>query len=146
MSTTLKIANGDIVKYSGSKYGFETISGRDKVTQDLKMIFTTSIRASTGIGCGLEEVIGNDTMDFSSSYTIMPAVFDFQNRCRVGLSTLQNEQKRVGLASRTPDELIRDFSSVKIIPDSEDSRSFKWSVDVATVTGFDKITISGKVG
>jgi len=144
MSKTLKIVAGDIVKYQGSKSGFELVEGKDKVTQDTKMIFLTSVRRLTGLGCGLKEVIGRDTMRPVAGYLDMPAVFDFQNRIAQGLYRLQEAQKAYQVGSRTNAELIYDFSAVRIWPNQEDPRNFSWQISIRTDKGRDSVQISGR--
>jgi hypothetical protein len=145
MARTLKITNGDIVKYLGSTYSYQLLSGREKVTQDIKMVLTTSVRASTGLGCGLDDVIGQDTMNSVSSFTQFPAVFDFQNRVRVGLERLSTAQKNYLYGQRSNDEIIKDISAVRIWPASSDLRNYRWRVDVLTIKGKEGISITGQV-
>jgi hypothetical protein len=145
MSRTLKITNGDIVKYAGSDNGYRMMSGKEKVTQDIKMIFTTSVRPTTGLGCGLDEIIGNDTMNPLSTFMQFPATFDFQNRIRIGLSRLQNAQNNYQFSQRTKSELIAEYSQVRVWPNGDDPRNFRWRVDILTKDNGNPVSISGSV-
>lgn len=144
MSRTLKITNGDMVKYLGSDTGYRMLTGKEKVSQDVRMIFTTSVRASTGLGCGLDEIIGNDTMTPLASFMQFPAVFDFQNRIRIGLSRLKVAQRNYLFRNRDKSELISDYSQARVWPDTSDPRTFRWRVDVVTVAG-ESISTSGSI-
>lgn len=134
MTTTLKITNGDIVRsVSGSSYAM--VEGKDKVRQDVQCILTTSIRPTTGLGCGLEEVIGHDTYNPISNYTTTPIMFEFQGRVRAGLDRLKRTQTSYQLSYRPYTELIYDYTSVQIWNINEDPRNFRWRVGINTVDG-----------
>lgn len=144
MSRTLKITNGDMVKYIAGDNGYRMLSGKEKISQDVKMILTSSVRSTTGLGCGLDEVIGNDTMNPVSSFMQFPAVFDFQNRVRIGLSRLKKAQRNYLFRNRDKAELISDYSQARVWPNQNDPRTFRWRVDIITVAG-ESLSTSGSV-
>lgn len=142
MSRTLKIDKGDIVRlYTNQDY--EYISDQTKVKQDVGMILTTGIRTSTGLGCGLDELIGADTLEPIAGYAEFPVIFDFQQRVRVGLSRLRSAQRSYQFEQRSPKELIFDYSPVEIWRAAEDPRNYKWKVDVITEDGRTSFSING---
>lgn len=144
MARTFKIENGDVVKYQRNTDTYEFVSGNEKLKQDIKMILTTSVRNSTGLGCGLDEIIGKDTTAAISGFMLFPAVFDFQTRIRTGLNRLKTAQKQYLYGQRTRDELIYDFSEARIWPSQDDKRSFFWNVDILTVDGRTGFSINGR--
>jgi len=142
MAKTLKFTDGDMVRlYTNT--GYEYVEDREKGYQDVALILTTDVRVSTGLGCGLDKVIGKDTMAQTNALAQFPAVFDFQNSLRIGLSRLKNAQKAYMYGQRTPGELIYDFSPAEIWAENEDPRNFKWSVSIITVSGRDGYSLAG---
>lgn len=139
---TLKVVDGDIVRYTRGT-GYYTVEGKDKVKQDVRMCLTTSIRSSTSIGCGLDDIIGKDIENPASTYFNFPLGFEFQNRLSNGLNRLISAQKRYLVGFRPATELIADFSEVRTWRLSGDQRSFKWAVEIYTVDGRSNFTISG---
>lgn len=139
---TLKVVDGDIVRYTRGT-GYYTVDQKDKVKQDVKMCLTTSIRPSTAIGCGLDEIIGQDIDNPASAYFNVPMGFEFQNRLSNGLNRLIAAQKRYLVGFRPATELIADFSEVRTWRVANDQRSFKWSVVIYTVDGRSNFTLSG---
>jgi hypothetical protein len=142
MSTTLQFSNGDMVRLDGGT-GYSYVSGKSKVKQDVECVITTDIRKSTGLGCGLRQIIGEDTMMYTSSYTQYPAVFDFQRNLYNGLSRLKSAQKFYQYDTRTPDELIFDFSTVKVWYSDQDPRNYEWSINVFTEDRRSNFTVGG---
>lgn len=142
MSRTLKFKDGDVVRlYTNQDY--EYVSGSAKVKQDVGLILTSGIRASTGLGCGLDDLIGDDTLEPVAAYSEFPVIFDFQQRVRVGLSRLRSAQRSYQFEQKTPKELIFDFSSAEIWRQAEDPRNYKWKVDVITEDGKSSFSING---
>lgn len=142
MATTLQFSNGDMVRLDDGT-GYSYVSGKSKVKQDVECIITTDIRKSTGLGCGLKQIIGEDTMMYTSSYTQYPAVFDFQRNLYNGLSRLKSAQKFHQYDTRTPDELIFDFSTVKVWYSDQDPRNYEWSINVFTEDRRSNFTVGG---
>lgn len=143
MSRTLKFVNGDMVQ-SDDGFGYAFVSGKDKAVQDVECIITTDVRPTTGLGCGLRAILGEDTMAYSAAYTQYPAVFDFQRSLYNGLNRLKSAQKFYQYDTRTPDELIFDFSPVRVWYSDQDPRNFEWSIDVFTVDGKSNFTVGGE--
>ena len=142
MARTLKFINGDVVR-SDDGYGYSFISGKDKIRQDVECIITTDIRRSNGLGCSLRSILGKDTMAYTSAYTQYPAVFDFQKNLYNGLNRLKSAQKYYQYSTRTPDELIFDFSPVRVWFSDQDPRQFEWNIDVFTIDGKSNFTLGG---
>jgi len=145
MCSTLKFVSGDLERLPGNN-GYTFVEDKEKLQQDVEMILTTGIRSTTGLGCGLDDVIGKDTMQYSAAYTTFPAVFDFQQRLNAGLSRLRGAQKSYQYGERTDNELIYDFTAARVWYDNEDPRNFSWSVEVYSVGGGKPITINGSTG
>lgn len=142
MAKTLKFSNGDMVRLYTNN-GYEYVEDREKGYQDVALMLTSGVRSSTGLGCGLDDVVGMDTEAQSNYMSQFPAVFEFQNRVRIGLARLKNAQKGYLYSQRTPGELIYDFSQANIFMSHEDPRSFKWSVSIITVAGPDSYSLTG---
>lgn len=142
MTRTLKITNGDVVRsFNNNDYVF--VSDTDKIKQDVANVLTTSIRSSTGLGCGLDELIGSDTENTATSFSIFPVASDFQARVRVGLSRLKKAQQDYLFDQRSPKELIYDFSPAQIWQLIEDPRNYGFSVRVLTEDGKNNFAING---
>lgn len=139
---TLKVTDGDIVRYTRGT-GYYTVEKKDKVKQDVRMCLTTGIRTSTALGCGLDDIIGQDIDNPASIYFNAPSNFEFQNRISNGLNRLISAQKRYLVGFRPATELISNFSEVRFWRVRNDSRSFKWSVEIYTIDGRSNFTISG---
>lgn len=144
MCKTLKFVDGDMERLVGNN-GYTFIEGKEKLQQDVEMILTSDIRATTGLGCGLDKVIGQDTMSYSSSFTVYPAVFDFQQRVILGLSGLRGAQKSYQYGDRSSEELVYDFSPARVWYDNVDPRNFNWAVEVYSVAG-GKTIVNGSTG
>lgn len=142
MSRTLKVTDGDVVRLFTNQ-DYEYVSDNEKVKQDVGMILTTGIRATTGLGCGLDDLIGDDTLEPVAAYAEFPVIFDFQQRVRIGLSRFRAAQRSYQFEQRTPQELIFDFSPVEIWRQAEDQRNYKWKVDVLTEDGKTSFSING---
>lgn len=142
MMYTSQIINGDEVRSVGGS-GYETVSGKDKIRQDVKMVLTTNTRNTTGLGAQLEDSIGKDVENPASFYTNTPFMFEFQMRVKSALDRLKRIQRRFQYSYRVPAELIHEFTTVNIWPVKEDPRNFRWKVDIITVDGSSKISIKG---
>lgn len=141
MSWTFKIENGDIVRAPYNN-GYLQLEGSAKLKQDVEMCLTTDIRSSSGIGCGLDEVIGKDVMNPVSSFMQFPAVVEFQSRVTSGMNRLKRILERTLLNYRSQSELIVEVSPVQIWPMDDDPRNYRWRVDILSGSGED-IPISG---
>lgn len=142
MSKTLKIINGDVVR-SFTNQGYSYVSETAKARQDIALMLTSSIRTITGLGCGLDDLIGSDPTNEISQYSIFPILFDFQTRIKSGLNRLKSAQRNYSYAYRTPKELIYDFSSAEIWQTPEDPRNYKFRVDVITDDGSTRFSVGG---
>ena len=142
MSRTLKFSNGDIVRLYTNQ-GYTYLSEQEKLKQDVSLILTSGVRSSTGLGCGLDDLIGDDTLEPIAAYAEFPVIFDFQQRVRIGLSRFQSAQRTYQFDQRPPKELIFDFSPVEIWRAAEDPRNYKWKVDVITEDGRTSFSING---
>ena len=142
MSKTLKFHNGDMVRsYLNSSYNY--VEDKEKVRQDVKLMLTSGVRKSTGLGCGLDEVVGQSVNNPVCAYAQFPIVFEFQTRLRVGLSRLKSAQRRRQIRQRTPGELIFDFTPAEVWMDNGDPRNYKWSVNIITEDGKSNFSIGG---
>lgn len=144
MTTTLKFSDGDMVRL-GSNQNYSYVSGRNKVKQDIESTLTTDIRASTGLGCSLDHVIGEDTMSELSALSMFPAVFDFHTRIQSGMAALKNAQRSYQFTERTSDELIYEIPPANIIPSKNDFRTFTWQLTALTESGA-SVKVSGISG
>jgi len=142
MAQTLKFVNGDMVRLFNNQ-GYEYVDAGEKVRQDVELILTTGVRSTTGLGCGLDDLIGEDTMDSVMAYAEFPVIFDFQQQVRIGLSRLRGTQRTYHLSQRSPKELIYDFSPVEIWRLAEDPRNYGWKVDIITEDGRTSFSLSG---
>jgi len=142
MAKTLKFQNGDMVRsYLNSSYNY--VEDKEKVRQDVKLILTSGVRKSTGLGCGLDEVLGAMDNNPMYAYAQFPIVFEFQTRLRVGISRLKAMQRRKQIRQRTPGELIFDFTPAEVWMQNEDPRNYKWSVNILTEDGKSNFSIGG---
>jgi hypothetical protein len=144
MSKSLEFTNGDFVR-SYTNQGYYFVEGKAKITQNVACILTTGVRATTGLGCGLDDLIGADSVSPISAYSQFPLIFDFQNRVRIGLTRLKSAQRQYHYAQRTQSELIYDFSPVEIWQDNVDPRNFRWKVDVLTEEQNASFSLNGAV-
>lgn len=142
MTKTWKITNGDIVRLPGNT-GYYTVEGREKCRQDVQNSLSTDSRDSTNLGCGLDECIGVDADNPASAFSSAPAAFEFQTRVRAGLNRLKATQKQFQFSERTAQELIYDVGPVQIWPIAEDTRNFRWRVDIMTIDGRANFTVNG---
>ena len=142
MAKTLKFSKGDMVRLYTNQ-GYTYVSDNEKVRQDVGLMLTSGIRSTTQLGCGLDDLIGDDTLSPVAAYAEFPVIFDFQQRVRVGLSRLRSAQRAYLFDQRTPDELIFDFSPVEIWRTAEDQRNYKFKVDVLTENGKTSFSING---
>ncbi len=142
MSKTLKISGGDISRvYTNNGYTY--VEGGDKVKQDVRMVLTTAVRASNGLGCGLDEVVGMTDADPHENYAQFPIALEFQNRVRVGVTRLQLAQRKYQFSTRSPQELIYDFSPAEVWQEPSDPRSYRWRVDVITEDKNSSFSVAG---
>jgi len=142
MTTTLKMYNGDIVR-NFSNQGYEQLSDTDKLRQDVAMSLTSDVRPLTGVGCGLDQLIGTDPTNEISQYSMFPIMFEFQTRVRGGLNRLRSNQRSFNFANRTLKELIYDFSAAEVWQTPEDPRSYKFRVDVISEDGSTQFSVGG---
>lgn len=129
-----KISNGDEVRLSNNR-GYESISGKDKVRQDLAMIFTTDIRDTTGLGGQLDDVIGEDAENPATAYSVTPLMFEFQMRVKSAVDRLKKAQRKYQYSYRVPSELIHDFTEARIWPIIDDPRNYRWEIGIQTMDG-----------
>ena len=142
MSKTLKFTDGDMVRsYTNSSYLY--VEDGEKIKQDVALMLTSGVRASTGLGCDLDGVIGKDAENPLYAYSQFPIVFNFQTRIRIGLERFRNQQRKYLFSQRTPKELIFDFAPAEVWIDSSDPRLFKFRVDVLTEDGRTSFSLSG---
>jgi len=131
---TTQIVDGDEVRSLGSS-GYELISGKDKVRQDVRMVFSTDIRPTTGLGSKIEDSVGQETENPATAHSSIPFMFEFQMSVKSALDRLKRAQRQFHFAYRIPAELIHDFSAVQIWPVASDPRNFRWKVDIQTIDG-----------
>jgi len=142
MAKTLEWSDGDMKRlYTNS--GYNWVEGKTKVKQDVVCMFTTDIRDSNGLGMSLDEVVGAVESDPHEAFSHFPIAFEFQSRVDVGLSRLKQAQRKYQYATRTPQELIYDYSSPDVWQDYTDPRLFRWKVDIITEDKNSSFSISG---
>jgi hypothetical protein len=134
MLYTSQIANGDEVR-SVTNSGYDLVSGKDKIRQDIHMILTTDIRRTTGLGAQLNDMVGKDTENPALAYTNTPFMFELQMRVKTSMDRLKAAQRRYQFSYRVPAELIHDFSQVQIWPLADDPRNYRWQLDIQTLDG-----------
>ncbi len=140
---TNQIVDGDEVR-SVTSSGYELLSGKDKVRQDINMSFTTDIRSTTGLGSQIEDAIGQEEANPAVAYSDTPFMFEFQMRVKSSLDRLKRAQRQYRFLYRVPAELIHDFSAVQIWPVVDDPRSYRWQVKIQTIDGAG-VSVKGKV-
>jgi hypothetical protein len=144
MSRTLKVTNGDMVRLE-SNQGYAFVSGKEKLKQDVACLFTTGIRYSTGLGFGLDDLVGGDTMQHTSDFSVYPAAFDFQEGITLGMEKLKGNQRMYFYADRDASELLADWKPARVWYSSVDPRTFNWSISFTSEEG--KIqALSGTAG
>ena len=144
MSWTFSIENGDLVRNPATGR-YDELSDKYKLDQDVRMVLSTDTRDSTGVGCGLDDVIGKDVADPVSAYLSAPIMFHFQMLVRNGLERLRRAQRTSQYSQRTAAELIYDFSPVSITLDKKDPRNVLWTVYIYTVDSQSSFALSGTV-
>ena len=142
MAKTLKFQNGDMVRLFTNS-GYEYVSDGDKVKQDVALMLTSGVRGSTGLGCGLDEVVGEVGNNPTYAYAQFPIVFEFQTRLRVGLDRFKSAQRRYQFSQRTPKELVYEYTQAEVWIDPVDPRSYRWSVNVITEDGSANFSVGG---
>lgn len=126
MSKTLKISNGDIVISSVTGRPV-TISGIDKLKQDIIEFFTIYIQPS-GFGSGLEQLIGaTDTSDMIVSMA--------DRQIRMGIEEFINIQRSDVTTYRSSDEKILGVTFINVQKDSEDPTKYYFIVNIVTESG-----------
>jgi len=144
MAKTLKFENGDIVR-EHTNVGYQMVTDNQKLRQDVSNMLTTSVRSSTGLGCGLDELTGDDSDNPVNAHSTFPIIFDFQTKVRIGLQRLKEEQRSHLFLQRSPRELIYDFSPAQLWRSASDPRSIQWRVDVLTEDGGTSFSLNGLV-
>lgn len=141
MSWTLKVVDGDVVRLH-TNVGYEQVTGKDKLKQDVLMTLSTSVRSDTGIGTGLGQVIGDRTDKEPDNVYSTPAMFKFQTLVRNGLSRLKYNQRNFFFNRRTPYEMLEDFSPVQVWA-TDDPRVYRWRVDLYTMGNLPNFAAGG---
>jgi len=141
MSKTLKFQNGDMVRSYTNSYHY--VEDNEKVRQDVKLMLTSGVRKTTGLGCGLDKAVGKMSGDPSASYATFPVVFEFQTLLRTGLNRFKSMQRRSLIGQRTPGELIFDFTPAEVWAENQDPRNYKWSVSIITEDGRSNFSLGG---
>jgi hypothetical protein len=131
---TWKVVDGDVVR-SYTNTGYTSVSGKDKVRQDVACIVATDMRDSTGLGCSLGSSIGIDVENPASAFAITPVAFDFQMKVQTGMNRLMAAQKNYQSEYRTDEELISSSGPVQIWQLQADPRNFGWLLPVSTIAG-----------
>lgn len=137
-----KIVNGDEVRSIGNS-GYESVSGKNKVRQDLAMIFTTDIRDTTGLGGQLNDVIGEDAENPATVYSVTPLMFEFQMRVKSAVDRFKKAQRKYQYSYRVPSELIHDFTAAQIWPIADDPRNYRWEIGIQTMDGASSFVLKG---
>jgi hypothetical protein len=139
-----RIVNGDEVRaYNGN--GYELVSGKNKLKQDVNMVFNTDVRETTGLGSKLADTVGVDAANPAVMFSPTPFMFEFQMRIKSALDRLKRAQRKFQFVYRVPKELIDDFTPVQIWPIKDDPRNYRWEVNLQTVDGVTTVPFRGKV-
>jgi len=142
MSWTLKIVDGDVVRYH-SNTNYKIVQGVDKLRQECKMILTTNVRRD-GVGAGLERILGADIDGEEPALAWRtPSMLQFQQYVRNGISRYRWAQRNYQFNRRTPAELLTDFSPVHVWQDDTDPRKFRWRVDFYTMRNLPDFALGG---
>lgn len=142
MTKTLKMVDGDISRlYTNSGYNY--VQDGEKVNQDVRLMLTTALRPSNGLGCDLDEVVGSTDADPNEAFSQFPIALEFQTRVRTGLMRFRQAQRKYQFGVRTPQELVYDFSPAEVWQDPSDPRQYKWRVDIITEDKQSSFSISG---
>lgn len=144
MSKGLKFENGDIVR-NFTNTGYETVENNTKLRQDVKMTLSTNPRASTGIGADLSDVLGTDLDNPVNAFLQFPAAVLFQRRIREGLQNLKKAQRLYQFRQRPDTELIDSFSTIQVIPHSDNPTNYDWRVEIYTVDYVTSFQLTGAV-
>ena len=142
MMYTFKVVDGDVTRNPATGL-YTTITDKAKVEQDVKMCLSTDIRRIIKIGCGLDEAIGRDAKDPTSSVSFNPVMLEFQILVQNGLERLRRAQRSFHFSQRSAKELIYAVSPVQSWPDLQDVRIIRWKVDIETVDG--TFPVSGRL-
>ncbi len=143
MAYTTKIIEGDEVR-NISNTGYELISGKEKVSQDISMVLSTNIRKN-GLGSELEDSIGTEAENPAFVHSNTPFMFDFQMKVRSAMVRLKNAQRKYQYSQRTPKELIHEFSHVRIWSIKDDPRNYKWQINIITIDGRSNFSVNGRM-
>jgi hypothetical protein len=141
MSWTFKVVKGDIVRKPVNN-GYDSVTGLDKLRQECRMVLTSGVRRS-GIGTGLERILGRTTDNEPDLGWSSPPMLQFQQWVRDGLSRYRYVQRNFQFSRRTPAELLDDFSPVQIWMDGTDPRVFRWRVDFYTLGKLPNFALGG---
>ena len=128
---TLKFQNYDIVRY-GRGTDYVKLQGIPKTTQDAEIVLTTNVRPTTGLGAGIDELIGKYGYDDVSSMMRIPISFDLQNKITGALNTLMDAQRRYLFSARSREELIYEFSPVQVWKHPTNPTIYNWKVGIQT--------------
>ena len=143
MSWTLKVVDGDVVRLH-TNVGYEQVTGKDKLKQDVVLTLQTEVRSDTGIGTGLGQVIGSRTDKEPDQVYSTPAMFEFQTLVRNGLSRFKYNQRNYLFDRRTPAEMLEDFSPVQVWA-TDDPRNYRWRVDLYTMGNLPNLVVGGTI-
>lgn len=127
MSQTLLISNGDVVMSSANGRPI-TLTGRNKLSQDVQEFFTVAVQAN-GFGAGIEELVG--TVDISTD--ILVSIADKQ--ITDGLDVFQSLQQSDLRIPRTTDEKIFSITDLHVDVDSQDPTKFYFRANINTEAG-----------
>ena len=107
------------------------------------MVLTTDIRRD-GVGAGLNRILGNnEDREEPDLAWRTPAMLQFQQYVRNGLSRYRYMQRNVQFDRRTPAEMLADFSPVHVWQDDTDPREFRWRVDFFTMGALPNFALGG---
>lgn len=143
---TLKFNNYDIVRY-GRGTDYVKLEGIPKTRQDAEIVLSTNVRPTTGLGAGIDELIGKTGYDDTSAYMRIPIAFDLQNRVSGALNMLMDTQRRYLFSARSREELIYEFSPVQVWKHPTNPTIYNWRVGIQTYLITSKPEyLSGSVG
>lgn len=136
MAKTMSIINGDIdcARSSGRPV---TITGRVKLSQDLKEFFSINVQPN-GLGAGIEQLIGVVEVSPGSFVSLV----DRQVRDGVAeFISLQNSDSRI---SRSTDEQVVSMNFFMIEQDQTDPTKYVFRANFVTQAGRD-MAIGGPI-